>query len=151
MSEHEVTEQLITFLRGRSEHGQRKYGVALNPFDGRNTTFDALEEATDLSQYLMKRVMENEVIADLLDRASDILEFFEEYYPGEVATYFHKERRPIDSGVLFETAAKLRADCERSVPVGHIPDATKKVIEYTWEQRQALADRIAIRRNGGES
>lgn len=118
--EHEVTEQLITFLRGRSEHGQRKYGVALKPFDGRNTTFDALEEATDLSQYLMKRVMENEAIADLLDRASDILEWFENYYPGEVNTYFanpNMERKPIGSGRLFDMAARLRADCERSVPV----------------------------------
>lgn len=106
MSEHEVTEQLITFLRGRSEHGQRKYGIALNPFDGRNTLMDALEEATDLSQYLMKRVMENEAIADLLERAAVIF-----WGPSM------KNERVDLANECERMAAKLRADCERSVPV----------------------------------
>ena len=122
MTEHEVTEQLIAFLRGRSEHGQRKYGVALKPFDGRNTLMDALEEVTDLSQYIMKRVMENEEIAELLDEASVTIENFAD-----------GENEIIER--LRETAAKLRADCERSVPVDHIPDATKKVgpvFTQTW-------------------
>lgn len=139
LSEHEVTEQLITFLRGRSEHGQRKYGVALKPFDSRNSLMDALEEVTDLAQYIQKRVMENEAIADLCAEAKEFVAF-----TGEPSGYALYDK-------LDATERLLRADCERSVPVDHIGDANKKVVEYTWEQRETLAERIAIRRRGGES
>lgn len=54
----------------------------------------------------------NEALADLLERASDILEWFENYYPGEVDLYFsnpNMTRRPISSAELFEMATRLKA------------------------------------------
>lgn len=107
-SEHEVTEQLITFLRGRSEHGQRKYGVALKPFDSRNTLMDALEESTDLSQYLQKEIMERKELALFLGKIATFIELIADQLtnsPEEVIAE------------IWTMKAKLDADCERSVPV----------------------------------
>ena len=56
----EVTDQLIEHLRARSEFGQVKYGRYMEPFDGRDTLLDALEEALDLAQYLQKALMERD-------------------------------------------------------------------------------------------
>jgi len=69
--EPEVTDRLIAFWKARTEFGRGKYGKALRPFDGRKTTVDALEESCDLAQYLMKKLMEEEAVADLLKRAID--------------------------------------------------------------------------------
>lgn len=138
--------RLIPFYFGRTEFGDDKYGRPLLPFDGRNTLRDALDEVTDLSQYLMKRVMENEAIADLLEQAATRIEPHYGHTPEDVNGHPHPrvcvectenmytedgEENWTDEQVeywlsmdpvateLRQTAAKLRADCERSVPVGN--------------------------------
>ncbi len=58
-----VTDALIEHLRARSEFGQVKYGRYMEPFDGRDTLLDALEEALDLAQYLQKARMERDQLA----------------------------------------------------------------------------------------
>lgn len=47
-------------LARRAEHGARKYGTALQPFNGRNALLDAYEEVLDLAVYLKQRLMEDE-------------------------------------------------------------------------------------------
>lgn len=92
----------IDYLFRRTDMGDGKYGRPLLPFDGRKTPIDRLEELSDEMQYTMKDIMEREAIADLLERALaglDPLHFWE----------LREECR--------DMAAKLRADCERSVPV----------------------------------
>lgn len=101
----EEAAQLIKFTFARTEFGDGKYGKPLLPFDGRNTLRDALDEATDLSQYLMKKVMENEAIADLLERAWRRL----------IPVTLDSEDPLISD--LMETEQLLRADCERRVPL----------------------------------
>jgi len=103
----EVTERLTAFLCERTAWGDAKYGTPLLPFDGRNTLMDALEEVTDLAQYIMKRVMENEAIADLFRTAAQSLDY---RLPGSG-----------DLGKrLLQMEALLRADVKRSVPVGGV-------------------------------
>lgn len=108
----EEAAQLIKFTFARTEFGDGKYGKPLLPFDGRNTLRDALDEATDLSQYLMKKVMENEAIADLLERAWRRL----------IPVTLDSEDPLISD--LMETEQLLRADCERRVPVDAARDVS---------------------------
>lgn len=97
----EVTDELVAFLYARTDHGVGKYGTPLLPFDGRNTLMDAIEESSDQLQYLWKRRMENLAIADLCVRAAEALKPYEQPVLDE----------------LYSMASKLRADCERSVPM----------------------------------
>lgn len=64
-----VTDQLIEFIQARSEWGQQLYGQGMNPFDGRDTVTDALEEVLDLAQYLMKWKQERQEAARLMGEA----------------------------------------------------------------------------------
>jgi len=98
----EVTDRLVAYLRSRTRYGDDKYGTPLLPFDGRHTLKDALEEATDLSQYLMKEVMEREAVANLLGDAIDLLENMG--HEGEIL------------GRLYDTEEKLRQDIKRIEP-----------------------------------
>lgn len=129
----EEAAQLIKFTFARTEFGDGKYGRPLLPFDGRNTTRDALDEATDLSQYLMKRVMENEAIADLLER---------------IYEYFNGGGQPYANDLLAaarDTAALLRADCERSVLVESYDD--ELIRHYAEDMGNAIlgpAERLAL-------
>lgn len=61
-----VTDQLIEFIQARSEWGQQLYGQGMNPFDGRDSITDALEEVLDLAQYLMKWKQERDDIVRTL-------------------------------------------------------------------------------------
>lgn len=100
-----ITQGLLDYVKARGEFGEEYYKErpVWGPLDSRNTTLDALEEAVDLSQYLMKRVLENQEIAALLEEAA---RWTEDSPGGKDAT-----RRCLDM------AARLRADCERSVAV----------------------------------
>lgn len=99
---------LVRFAFARTEFGDGEYGKPLLPFDERNTLMDALEEATDLSQYIMKKIMENEVIADLITEAAAVIDS-------------HVASKGDFVAELRDMARLLRADCERSVPVEPLP------------------------------
>lgn len=99
----------IDYLFRRTDMGDGKYGRPLLPFDGRKTPIDRLEELSDEMQYTMKDIMEREAIADLLERTAervDTVTFTSGF--GWAAPLYDE---------LRDMAAKLRADCERSVPV----------------------------------
>ena len=49
---------LADAIQARAEEGKAKYGTYLFPFDGRDTTVDAAQEALDLVVYLAKSSME---------------------------------------------------------------------------------------------
>lgn len=101
----EVNDRLIAHIHARGVAGKATYGKPLLAFDGRNTLVDAMEEALDTAVYLQKKIMENETIADLLERAAKHMLDYE----GLATCPIVIEAR--------DMAAKLRADCERSVPV----------------------------------
>lgn len=48
----EIYDQLIADMRARDAAGERKYGVRLQPRNGRDSLWDAYEEALDASVYL---------------------------------------------------------------------------------------------------
>lgn len=58
-----VVDRLIELLRERKALGQARYGVALQPFNGRDALRDALEEAIDLAVYLMQAIEERDSVA----------------------------------------------------------------------------------------
>lgn len=63
-------------LKQRAAFGKAKYGVALKPWDGRNTVVDAIEEALDLAVYLTKLQQERaEVAAFLYEVETELLGF----------------------------------------------------------------------------
>ena len=93
----------IDYLFRRTDMGDGKYGRPLLPFDGRKTPIDRLEELSDEMQYTMKDIMEREVIAGLLKRAR-----------GWLIECPEGDRIGLE---MDDMEAKLRADCERSVPV----------------------------------
>ena len=53
-----ANESLVEWLKLRSDLGQRKYGTKLKTNNGRTAIVDALEEALDLTQYLMQVYLE---------------------------------------------------------------------------------------------
>ncbi len=94
----DVTDELIAKLQARREHGTKKYGGTLQPFDGRNTERDIEEELLDALQYTTKMRMEREEVAALLERAND---FVQDHDGFELAAE------------LRSRAAELRADVWR--------------------------------------
>jgi hypothetical protein len=47
-------------MKERNEEGIAKYGVPLQPFNGRNALVDAYQEALDLCVYLRQAIYEQE-------------------------------------------------------------------------------------------
>lgn len=56
----DVEPVLVELIRQRTALGRSRYGTQLQTHNGRDCRVDALQEALDLSQYLMQRVMELE-------------------------------------------------------------------------------------------
>jgi len=55
-----VVEEVIKDLNRRAEVGEKKYGVKLQPNNGRDALLDAYEEAQDLCLYLKQAMMERD-------------------------------------------------------------------------------------------
>jgi hypothetical protein len=55
-----VWESVIEDMKARDELGFKRYGVRLQPHNGRNALQDAYEEALDLVVYLRQRIIEDE-------------------------------------------------------------------------------------------
>lgn len=53
-----IQDQVIDDIEARKQMGIRKYGVALQPHNGRNALQDAYEEALDLAIYLKQALVE---------------------------------------------------------------------------------------------
>lgn len=56
----DVEPPLIALIRQRTQLGRTRYGTQLQTHNGRDARVDALQEALDLCQYLMQRVLELE-------------------------------------------------------------------------------------------
>lgn len=55
-----VLSQVIRDLEERAEAGERKYGVKLQAYNGRDALWDAYQEALDLCMYLRQAIIERE-------------------------------------------------------------------------------------------
>jgi hypothetical protein len=55
-----VWDFVIADMTERDKTGFKRYGVRLQPHNGRNALQDAYEEALDLAVYLRQRIMEDE-------------------------------------------------------------------------------------------
>lgn len=53
-----VVDLVVKDLQDRAEVGLAKYGVKLQPFNGRNALMDAYQEALDLCMYLRQAMEE---------------------------------------------------------------------------------------------
>lgn len=69
-----ITEDLVQLLRAREQQGIVTYGQTLTPFNGRDATQDALEEALDLAQYLRQWQIEREAYREVCKWATDFIE-----------------------------------------------------------------------------
>lgn len=59
-NEPHIADLVIEDMKERKQIGIKRYGVALQPHNGRNALQDAYEEALDLVQYLKQRIIEDE-------------------------------------------------------------------------------------------
>ena len=59
-SNPEVMELFLKDLKARYKEGVRRYGVPLQPFNGRDALQDAYEEAMDLALYLRQAIYERD-------------------------------------------------------------------------------------------
>ena len=59
----EVMGLFLSDLEERYKEGVRRYGVALQPFNGRDALQDAYEEAIDLALYLRQAIYERDKAA----------------------------------------------------------------------------------------
>ncbi len=55
-----VWDLVIAEMRSRDDLGRRRYGVPLQPHNGRDALRDALEEALDLVAYLRQAIYERD-------------------------------------------------------------------------------------------
>lgn len=53
-----IADIVIEEMKKRKEFGIKKYGVPLQPYNGRSALQDAYEEALDLAQYLRQKIYE---------------------------------------------------------------------------------------------
>lgn len=68
-SDHpEIVPQVIADLTARAVVGKLRYGVALQPWNGRDPARDAYEEAQDLTIYLKQLVIERAAMVAELER-----------------------------------------------------------------------------------
>ena len=58
--EKTITDMVVEDLRERERVGYKKYGKALQPFDGRDSHQDLYEELLDAAQYIKKAMIERE-------------------------------------------------------------------------------------------
>lgn len=56
----DVQSAVIADIKARREIGIKRYGTALQPFNGRDALLDAYEEAIDLAMYLKQALIERE-------------------------------------------------------------------------------------------
>ena len=54
-----IKEEVINIFKERDEFGRNKHGTPLQPFNGRDSLFDALQENLDLIVYLRNAVEES--------------------------------------------------------------------------------------------
>jgi len=62
-----VVDLVVAEMQARKAEGIRRYGVPLQPFNGRDADQDAFEEALDLTFYLRQALEERRALAPLLD------------------------------------------------------------------------------------
>lgn len=55
-----IQDLVIADMEARKAVGIKRYGTALQPFNGRSALRDAYEEALDLANYLRQRIYEEE-------------------------------------------------------------------------------------------
>lgn len=55
-----VWDMVLSDMASRKKKGESTYGVALQPFNGRNALVDAYEEILDLAVYLRQKLYEDE-------------------------------------------------------------------------------------------
>lgn len=67
-----IHELLIDLIRQRLDFGIKKYGVALQPFNRRRSLIDALDEAMDLSVYLLQEIEERKAIDSVVTAAREL-------------------------------------------------------------------------------
>lgn len=53
-----VWDLVMADMRARDQEGRRKYGVPLQPFNGRDTLVDAYQESLDLAVYVRSKIEE---------------------------------------------------------------------------------------------
>ena len=56
----EVLPKVLEDMKQRVEVGAKEYGRPLTTFDGRDSLWDAYEEALDMCMYLRKAIMERD-------------------------------------------------------------------------------------------
>lgn len=76
MHDSGVNQLMIAEARERDAQGEKKYGVALRAFDGRDSMIDAYQEVMDLVVYLKKAVIE----ATHRKAPKEVTRVFEDHY-----------------------------------------------------------------------
>lgn len=61
-----IHELLIKLIRQRLDFGIKKYGVALQAFNGRRSLQDALDEILDLAVYTLQEIEERKILDERL-------------------------------------------------------------------------------------
>lgn len=70
---NDVNKELRKHLKARAKFGQKKYGVTLTPWNGRNSLKDVREEILDTAVYLTQAIMEREDLEKSLRAFSETL------------------------------------------------------------------------------
>lgn len=61
-----IADQIVDQIQKRKQAGIATYGNALQPFNGRDSTQDALEEALDLAHYIKQWQIERDEMVEFI-------------------------------------------------------------------------------------
>lgn len=71
-SEVHIADLVVEEIKARKIKGLDTYGIALQPFNGRDATQDALEEALDLAHYIKQWQIERKELINFVQDVADV-------------------------------------------------------------------------------
>lgn len=126
-----VWDAVVEDIRARDAAGEKKYGVRLQPFNGREAVVDAYQEALDLAVYLKQAILERQGGGDgeqeYFERCvRDLMAAFGQEAP-EKQTVPAEEVRQLRVDLIEEEAREFREASERG-DIVEVADAIADLI-----------------------
>jgi hypothetical protein len=108
-------EPAVALIMARDAAGTITYGKPLRTFDGRNTIKDAMEEAADQLNYLVKLEREWGEGAGMVRDAGSFISMVDAFVLEGSFPVTSRDAQRL-AGALLETAERMRRDIERIEP-----------------------------------
>lgn len=128
-----VWENVVDDMRARDEIGRERYGMPLQPFNGRDALVDAYQEALDLAVYLRQAIAENGAEVPAIPHRAALAE--------EVARLRKREEELLEANARL-TEEKRAASIREHVVAFHL---TSTVLPVYYIPKVPSEERVRFR------